>query len=189
MLESLLHLDTALFVFINQTGSNALLDLILPLVRNKYLWTPFYAFLFFFLIFNFKWKGLIYTLFVLLCFGVADTLSSKIIKPAVARYRPCDPRSEIENVNLLLRCRRGYSFTSSHATNHFALAWFLFLTLGKRFRWLRAPVLIWACLVSYAQIYVGLHYPGDILGGFLVGTTVAFFIDLLFRFSKFHFEF
>jgi undecaprenyl-diphosphatase len=74
---------------------------------------------------------------------------------------------------LLEYCSGSGSFTSSHAANHFGLAMFMFLSLKKWLGWPRYLFFIWAFLVSYAQMYVGVHYPTDILGGAIIGLIIG----------------
>ncbi|MDX1685268.1 MAG: phosphatase PAP2 family protein, partial [Saprospiraceae bacterium] len=93
----------------------------------------------------------------------------------VERVRPCNDESIKQEVILRARCGGGYSFTSSHATNHFGLSMVLFLLLGNRIAW-RWLIFLWAALVSYAQIYVGVHYPLDILGGAVLGVMLGYLV-------------
>ena len=92
-------------------------------------------------------------------------------------YNDIDLKKE---VNLLVPCGGGYSFTSSHATNHFAIATFLILTLGLIFKWIKLPLLFWAASIAFGQVYVGVHYPLDIFFGAILGMSVGYFVFLLF---------
>ncbi len=97
------------------------------------------------------------------------------------RPRPCQNEALKEEVRLLVPCGSGYSFTSNHATNHFALAVFFAGTLGvffKRWRWL---LFLWAALVAYAQVYVGVHYPLDVAAGALLGMTIGSLVVLIWK--------
>lgn len=80
---------------------------------------------------------------------------------------------------LRVRCGRSYSFTSSHATNHFALAVYIFFTLGGYLRLFRWPILAWAAIVSFAQIYVGVHFPLDIIFGAFLGILIGWITSQL----------
>jgi undecaprenyl-diphosphatase len=90
-------------------------------------------------------------------------------------------------VRLLLdHCSGGFSFTSSHAANHFGLAMFIFMTiqpLFKKYTWL---FFIWAAVIAYAQVYVGVHYPLDIFVGALIGLFIGWFIGSVFNKWKQH---
>ncbi|MEX2589900.1 MAG: phosphatase PAP2 family protein [Chitinophagales bacterium] len=174
MLESLINIDQSLFREMNGAWSNSFFDQVLPWFRNKYFWAPLYLFALTFLFFNFDRKTVL-TVVVLAILSIvaSDQISSSLIKPLVGRLRPCNDPDFLDQVILLVDCGSGKSFTSSHATNHFALAFFF----GVFFRSLQPallPVLIfWAAMVSYAQIYVGVHYPFDILGGAILGAFIG----------------
>ena len=170
----LLDFDHNLFYFINSGLQNSFFNFLMPILRNSSTWIPFYLFFILFLIFNFRpRKSTIYTLFILSCVLISDFTSSTLIKKAIKRERPCRVFQSKEKVNVLVHCGSGYSFTSSHASNHFSLALFLFLTLAeiiKKYKWL---LIIWATAISFAQIYVGVHFPLDVIAGAFVGTVVG----------------
>lgn len=172
-MTELLQIDQYLFHLINMVWTSEWLDTLMPLWRNKYIWLPFYVFLVSFLMINFGKKGYILFIFAVLTIGVADTLSSKVIKKTVQRVRPCNDPAMANFVDLKVKCGGGYSFTSSHATNHFALAVFLIFTLGKRFRWIKWGLLFWAATIAYGQVYVGVHYPLDVFIGAILGTLIG----------------
>lgn len=170
MLEKL---DISLFSYINQGLSSDFLDFVLVPIRYEKFWIPFYVFLLVFILMNiskYYWFSLIVIFGTI---GTADIVSSHIIKPLVERPRPCHSNSGMENVNFRVRCGVGYSFTSSHATNHFATATILFLVLGGlRKKWMYL-LFLWAGAISFAQVYVGVHYPIDILAGTLLGISIG----------------
>ncbi len=95
------------------------------------------------------------------------------------RLRPCKVLEPSKDMHLLVPCGNGFSFPSSHATNHFAIATFLLLILGKIFRWIKIPLILWAGSISFAQVYVGVHYPLDVATGALLGVLVGWGIFLL----------
>ena len=172
-MSEILQFDYELFTLINEVWKNALFDALLPFWRNKYVWLPLYVFIISFLLINYGRRGMYYVLLVFALVFISDTMSSKLIKNWIQRVRPCNQEEFKDEVRLLVSCGSGYSFTSSHATNHFALAFFLILTLGKLFRKIRIPLIIWAALVAYAQVYVGVHFPLDVIAGALLGTLIA----------------
>lgn len=181
MMEWLLEWDRICFLGIHLGAQHVVLDWIAPLLRNKIFWVPLYAFIVFYLWFNVRpWFWAI-LLAVAAVVGVSDTISSKVIKPAVGRLRPCNDPALQDQVRPLVSCGSGKSFTSSHATNHFALAMFFATGLGYlqgRWRWLW---FVWAGLIALSQVYVGVHYPLDILGGALLGLGIGYLVTLLFR--------
>lgn len=180
-MEELLQFDQNLFFLINSRWTTDWLDALLPLWRNKLFWLPFYLFLISFLLINFKKKGLLILLFGVLSIAFSDTVSSKIIKKNVQRIRPCNDPLMDNFVDLKVKCGGGYSFTSSHATNHFTLAFFLILTLGKQFKWIRWILFFWAGSIAYGQVYVGVHYPLDVFVGALLGIIVGSLVSYFFH--------
>lgn len=173
MLEIILEADANLLVWIHQQVHPEWLDSWVPLLREKWLWIPVYIFLIGFMAFNFKGRGWIWVALMLVTVGFTDTLSSKVIKKSVQRLRPCHVEEVATNLDLLIPCGGKYSFTSSHAANHFGIAFFFIFTLGavvRKWRWL---ALLWAGAICFAQVYVGVHYPLDILGGALLGLLIG----------------
>ena len=172
-MESLLQIDQSLFIRINSMWTSSFLDVLLPLCRDKLTWVPVYVFLISVILFNVRGvKAWLIILMVISAVGLSDTISSKVFKPQIERTRPCNEPVLSEIVVKRVRCGSGYSFTSSHASNHFALSTLLFLLLGKTFRW-RYILFIWATLIAYAQVYVGVHYPLDVLAGAVIGLIVG----------------
>jgi undecaprenyl-diphosphatase len=169
---SIIELDIYLFTIINESWTNSFFDLIMPWIRDKYIWIPFYAFILSFVIINFKKQALIFMLFAGLCVASTDIISSHVIKKNVKRIRPCNQDDKLD-VRLLVNCGSGYSFTSSHATNHFGIASFLFFAMGMAFGRYRYLLFLWAGLIAYAQVYVGVHFPLDIIFGSLLGFFVG----------------
>lgn len=180
-MEQLLQLDQYWFELVNQAWHTDFLDAIMPYWRDKKFWIPLYAGLIVWTGIVFKQKAIWFVLGVVLCVGVADTVSSKILKPSIQRLRPCNDPDLKASVQLLVRCGSGYSFTSSHATNHFAIALFIMLTLGAVYPAIRLPFLFWAASIAFGQVYVGVHYPLDVLGGSLLGAIIGTVIALIFN--------
>ena len=176
----LLQLDQNLFFLINGDWHNSFLDAIMPYWRNKMFWSPLYIFLLFYVLLNFKLKGFYFILIVAAVITVSDTTSSKIIKKSVQRIRPCNDDSLKNEVQLLVKCGGGYSFTSSHAANHFAGATFLILTLFRRFRWAKYALIFWAASIAYGQVYVGVHYPVDVLVGSFLGIITGILAAMIY---------
>jgi membrane-associated phospholipid phosphatase len=167
-----LELDQYLFQLINMQWIHPALDIFFLAMRNKMFWLPLYLFLLTFFVVNFGKRGWIIVIGLVFTIGLADSVSTRCIKRTVQRSRPCQELALSGNVRPLVQCN-GYSFTSNHASNHMAIAIFLFMVVGKRFRKLRLPLICWALTIGYAQIYVGVHYPTDILGGFLLGYVIG----------------
>ena len=178
--------DKWLFVKINSQFTNQVFDWIMPYLRNSFYWAPLYLFLLVFIIMNYGAKGLWWCLFFLCLVAMTDIVSSRIFKEGFDRLRPCNDPEFLSHVRLLVQCPSGPSFTSSHAANHFGMAVYISLTLRKALgKWIWITFL-WARIISYAQIYVGVHYPSDILGGAALGVFFGLLISLFFN-KKFGF--
>ena len=120
-------------------------------------------------------------LFALLTVGISDTVSSQWIKKNVKRLRPCNDAQISNEVVLRIRCGGGYSFTSSHATNHAAIAMFLFFIFGSERRLWRYLLVFWAISIGIAQIYVGVHYPLDVGVGLTIGALIGWMVSFSFH--------
>ncbi|MBA3649779.1 MAG: phosphatase PAP2 family protein [Chitinophagales bacterium] len=170
----LTQIDRDIFFFINQDIHTSFLDTILVPLRNQNFWIPVYVLLAAYFVWRFKKNCWIIFAFAGLTFLMTDQISSDFIKPWVHRVRPChDPVMEAK-VRTLVGCGSGFSFPSSHATNHFGLSLFLIMVLRKRIRWTTPVLIFWAAIISFAQVYVGLHYPSDVFGGMLIGGLIGF---------------
>ncbi|MDD2792692.1 MAG: phosphatase PAP2 family protein [Sediminibacterium sp.] len=168
------EIDSALFLKINTVYTHPFLDMVYPWFREGNAWVPLYLFLVVFAIQNFKSKAFTWILFAVITLILTDQISSSWIKPFFERPRPCRDPMLMSQVRLILNgCSGGYSFTSSHATNHFGFAVYVFLTLGKLIGKWKYAFLVWAAVISYGQVYVGVHYPLDILGGTLLGAGIG----------------
>jgi membrane-associated phospholipid phosphatase len=177
LFESLQSIDQNLFVYINRVATHPILDTLMPFFRESTFWIPFYLFLIVFVFVNFGKNGWVWLLFAFITVLLTDQFSSSIIKNWVQRPRPCADPLFSNQVRLLLdHCSGGFSFTSSHATNHFGVATFLFVTLGRFFGSWKYLIFIWAALICYAQVYVGVHYPLDVIIGALLGFTIGHFV-------------
>lgn len=172
-MEQVIAVDQFLFELINGQSHNAVLDWLMPIWREKSTWIPLYVTLAAFVGYKYRLQGLYLLLALALAVGLADTVSSKIIKPAVHRLRPCNDPALKDEVQLLVHCGSGYSFTSSHASNHFAVAAFLSLTLGLHYRRIRWPLYLWAASIALGQVYVGVHFPLDIFVGAILGIIIG----------------
>jgi len=177
MLEQLNQLDQTLFFFINQNLSNSFFDWLMPFLRNRYFWTPLYLFMAIFFVRNFGKQGWLILLFMALTFGITDYFSSSILKPAFERLRPCNDPVIKPKVNNLIPCGTGFSLPSSHAANHFALALFLITIFYTKWKPILSIAILWAFSISFAQVYVGVHYPLDVTFGGLVGGMIGYIMS------------
>ena len=181
-MDWLRSIDVALFHWINSGLSNPLFDALLPLLRNRLFWAPLYVFVVAFMLENFGLrKGWIMLAGLLLAVGLSDFTSSTLIKKNVQRLRPCNDIRLETTVVERIPCGSGYSFTSSHAANHFAVAVYLVAVLGVAAPWAGRVFLTWAALVAFSQIYVGVHFPFDVLGGGILGSVIGWWVYRAFR--------
>lgn len=181
MLEQIIELDKEIFMLINQGLANPFFDWLLPILRNPFTWAPLYLFLIIFFIRTYGKMGVLIVAMTFANFLVSDIVSSHAIKKSVQRVRPCNDPVFKEDVILRARCGTGYSFTSSHATNHFAMAFFWIVLFRRRWKPTAALCVIWTTLISFSQIYVGVHYPFDILFGAILGTLIGLGNGYLFK--------
>lgn len=172
MVETIIGWDEQIFYWINHSWSSDILDVVFPFFRGRDNWIPLYLLLIIVSALRFKKYAWPFILSAVLVAGASDIVSSRIIKPGVERLRPC--RQENMDVILRVRCGSGYSFTSSHASNHFAVATFFILTLGRVWRWSKPLWFIWAAMISLGQVYVGVHFPFDVLIGAILGSIVGY---------------
>jgi undecaprenyl-diphosphatase len=169
------NIDYKIFSKINCEWHNTFFDTFLPFLRQSYLWIPFYLFLAIFVPLNFKKNGLYWSLFFIATAAISDYTSSTIVKGTILRLRPCQDPAIIEHIRLLVNtCPGNSSFTSSHAVNHFAVAMFIFTTFKNTISKWWALLFLWALVISYTQVYVGVHFPGDIIGGAILGVIIGF---------------
>jgi membrane-associated phospholipid phosphatase len=174
-LNTLYELDKAGLFFINQKLSNPVVDNIMLFLRNSIVWTPLYM-LFLYLGFRlYKQKLWLWALFAIATITLSDTMSSRLIKNMVERMRPCNDVGIKDQIHVLVsHIPISYSFTSSHATNHFAIAVFMMLSLAPILKKYAYLLLVWATSICIAQVYVGVHYPFDVIGGALLGSGIGY---------------
>ena len=174
-------MEASIFTFLNQDLANPFFDAVLPVYRDKLTWVPLYLVVTYLLWRRVGWRSTLYFLLALgVIIAVADQLAAGVIKPWVGRIRPCAAEALRGEVRVLVGCGGELSFPSNHATNHFAVAVFLCLTFVRRTPF-RILWLCWALSISLAQVYVGKHYPGDILAGAALGGLLAYLGFLLYR--------
>ncbi len=180
MLETIEKLDQELFLLLNGMH-NLYMDTVMWHISGKLEWIPLYLLLLFLVIKKYKkqsWK-IIAGIAVLIT--LADQASVRLFKEVVKRYRPCknlDLESVVHLVNN--KCGGTFGFVSSHAANSFAMAVFIGLLLSTKNKSVLWLLVLWASIVSYSRIYLGVHYPLDVIGGAILGTLVAMLLYFIF---------
>jgi len=182
LLEKLELLDQWLFIKINSELSNPLFDAVMPFMRTGMYWAPLYLFLGVFALLNFKSKGAWWILFFIATVALTDIGGTRIFKDYFDRDRPCADFDFSMHVRLLVNCvGKGNSFISNHAANHFGMAAFFFITFRKMLKKWAWISFLWAGLIAYAQVYVGIHYPLDVFAGALFGMMIGVVTGKLFN--------
>ncbi len=188
MLAEIIKLDHQLFYAINSGLTNIFFDWLMPILRNRYTWVPLYIFIVFYFIKNYKLNGFYLTLTLFTCFAFADFTSAILIKKAVKRPRPCNEITFKKQVIMRVNCGSGFSFPSTHATDHFAIALFIICVCIKKNKNVCIGLLSWAFLIAFAQVYVGVHFPFDVICGALYGSLIGWifanFFNLNFKTLK-----
>jgi undecaprenyl-diphosphatase len=165
-MQTLISIDASIFFLINQILANAVFDIIMPFLTNLDNWRIPILAIWLALIWRGGKKGRVAAILLIPVLTMSDYTSSSILKPLFGRIRPCHV---MENVRLLVNCGSGLAFPSSHATNISAVA----VLFSFFYRKAMPGFLTIALLVGLSRIYVGVHYPADVLFGFTVGTGIS----------------
>jgi undecaprenyl-diphosphatase len=162
--------DQQLFLFINSSNS-PFFDHLMHAISGRLIWVPLYLAILIYLGIKYKRKFLIILIFIILAATLADQ-SSVIVKNIFHRLRPCHEPSIIGIVHLVNgECGGVYGFVSSHATNCFDVALLSLLFIKKR--WYTISIIFWAGIIGYSRIYLGVHYPGDVICGSFLGAFIG----------------
>lgn len=177
-MDFLYNIDLAIFYFFNHTISNSICDWFFVLITTQTNWYIAYGVLIYFLLTNFSWEGRAILVLLILTIVISDQISSHFLKEVVARLRPC---WELPDVRLLVPCGGGKSFPSSHAVNNFAFA----VVMSYYFRRYRAVFYIVSVFIALSRVYVGVHYPSDVIAGAVIGYLLA--LGMVFLYKKYIF--
>lgn len=181
MLEKILSLDTQLFIYLNGLGSETY-DGFWLLITKQTNWIPFFIVLLYLI---FKKIGTKQTLYLLLFVAILLVFTDQItnlFKYGFQRLRPCS-NPEINTKIRIIKSSATFSFFSGHAANTMAVSTFLYLNLKRHFKYL-GFLFLWPLIFAYSRIYLGLHYPLDIICGYLCGLTLGFLMFKLYQIAQ-----
>lgn len=167
--------DQTLLLIINRELTHPAMDYVALFMRESIFHIPLYLFLFFIAFQLYGKKAFWWIIAAFALIACTDLLSSQVIKYAFNRLRPCrDPNMAFQIRFLAKYCGSNPSFTSSHALNHFAFAAFVVNSFKGISKWIYL-LFVWAAIISYSQVYVGVHYPSDVIAGGLLGALLGGF--------------
>ncbi|WP_340063710.1 phosphatase PAP2 family protein [Ascidiimonas aurantiaca] len=181
MFDKLIEIDKEVFLFLNTMGIKSW-DGFWMFMSNKWAAIPLYVALLLLVIGKLKWKKtLLVLLFVALMITATDQLAN-FFKYGVARLRPCHDDSLVDVMRLVKSsCGGKYGYFSAHAANSFAVATFFSLILSPYFRFLPVVLILWALLVAYSRIYIGVHFPLDVVTGISIGMLSGWLFSILYE--------
>jgi undecaprenyl-diphosphatase len=167
------ELDTQAFLWLNSLHTDSF-DPIMAWITAKNSWIPMYVLIIGSIIWRYKRSSIGILLMIIFSVIISDQVCSSMLKPLIHRLRPCHEPTIQNLVHLVGNCGGQFGFCSSHAANSFALAMCLFLLVGKKYKFTKL-FFLWAIIVSYSRIYVGVHYPLDVLTGAGIGVLASLF--------------
>ena len=170
MLNKIIELDKAVMIFFNKSITNSLFDFIMPIITSKDFLTVIGILLIFYLAVFCGKKGRIAILVLIFAAGASDAICAQIVKPWIGRIRPS--HEFIEFINLLVFKGGKWSFPSNHAANSFAFA----TVLSYFFDHKKSILFTSASIIAFSRVYVGVHYPLDIIFGAIIGYILSWVI-------------
>ncbi len=171
MLERILEIDVDLFLFLNNLGSQPF-DEFWLWITNQFAWIPVFMIILYLVFKNLGWRHALLIIFSIALLITLTDQTTNILKHFFQRLRPCN-NPEIEGLFREVQTRNSFSFVSGHASNSMAVAFFLYRVMHPYLKYM-GLIFLWPFVFAYSRIYLGLHYPLDILTGYLFGISMAF---------------
>lgn len=173
MIDFIKEIDKSVFIFLNGINS-PFFDWLMFYISESWTWFPVFVILLYASIKKFGIKILWILIFIAVLITLTDQSSVKLFKNVFLRYRPChnlELHGIVHTVND--KCGAQYGFVSSHASNYFGLASFFIIILGIKRKIFLFLIILWAVLIGYSRIYLGVHYPADVLAGAILGSAIG----------------
>ena len=170
MLETLLELDKNLFIFLNGLGSEAY-DGFWLFITKQINWIPIFALILYLVFKHLGWRHAVLIILVMALLIVLTDQTTNLFKNYFQRLRPVN-NTDLDDVIHFVHKRSSFSFISGHASNSMAAAFFLYKVLKPYLKYM-GFIFLWPLIFAYSRIYLGLHYPGDILCGYVWGILMA----------------
>ena len=180
MLETLREIDTALFHLINRGLQNIIFDVSMPVITDKYYFIILALMIY--LVTKHKKKAVIPIVLTIISVALSDW-TANTLKHLIGRIRPCHA---LEGARILVGCTNSFSMPSNHAANSFAIIFALSYISGKWVRWMALTV---AMLVGFSRVYIGVHYPSDVLVGALTGIAVSILVIKFYEWASVRYKF
>jgi undecaprenyl-diphosphatase len=175
MLEQLLELDSSIFLALNSSGTSSFWDAFWMIYTTKTYWIPFYVLLAFLMFKKLNTKMFVLTLVVIALMITFTDQITNVFKNGVKRPRPCYAE-DLEGLMVLVKssCGYAYGYFSGHSSNSMAVAVFTGLILRYKYKYAIYGLIVWAIFMGYSRIYIGVHYPLDVLSGFIFGGVSGY---------------